>query len=445
MIDSGNEGAKHGHTCVRDLGNGAFEALARWQSGPTTTWGDRDAVQQYTYRFTPSPVFAHRQRNLYKPGTPQETAIEMCERLNRVRLESTLDSNREPGRRAAFGFPYQAMVGLADPQYGIPTSDDFALTHAALARSKDLTEMALFTDQPVYTCAPPQCSTPVTNLAQWLASKSVYERVYALRVASYEWWQGEGPADTLPHPQDLFFTLRSSGPASPPAVTSASSIETPQFVGQLYSTQLQVQFHPLLQQVCGDRLRIRVEGQAAPVGTPNFDLQPIEGEIALWDYQASGGGQWYPLLVSEVPLRPTHYATTTPDGYTRRTFDVDQAARFVSASGKVAVRLMHSAASLQNGLKFVSSYDLVQVYYLRATACSQQGEGEPEGGCEGCLLAGGQPYGADVNADGLVDETDIAFFADAFEIQSGAADFDGDESVTSDDVTSFIASWATSE
>ncbi|MBL9002274.1 MAG: dockerin type I repeat-containing protein [Phycisphaerae bacterium] len=440
LVDTFNEGGKYGHTYIQSLGGGEYDALARWACGANHTWGDRDAVSLYTWRSGGSNSYHHRQRNLYKPGDPVETDVEMCERLNRCRIESTLETPRTSSQRPPFAFPFMATIDMVEP-HSIPITDDFMLAHTAMVRAKDLTEWTWFTERPPIECPAPTCSTPRPSaLPQWQAAKSVFERVYAFRVESFEWWPLSTWTYTLPPPRDLFFTLPTTGANPLPTMTHALSASTPQFVGHLYSTQLEVRFHKLLPAVCGDRLRIRVECRAAPVDGAVFDLQPIEGEVNLWDYTASGGGQWVPLIIGEVPYRATHYAITTPDGYTRRQFDVDDAARFIGPSGKVSVRLIHSAAAVEQGLRFTSSYDLVQVYFLRTTNCTVTGGGELEGDgeCGGCLLAGGQPYGADLNADGAVDELDLILFAEALSLNASAADFDGDETVTGDDAVLFI-------
>ena len=80
-------------------------------------------------------------------------------------------------------------------------------------------------------------------------------------------------------------------------------------------------------------------------------------------------------------------------------------------------------------------------YLPRVTCFVISGGGEPEGGgCEACLLAGSQAYGADVNTDGSIDDVDVEYFTDALLAGSSAADFDGDEAITSTDTQLFLES-----
>ncbi len=418
------EGARWGHTWVKTVA-GEPTPLSSWFTATTMSWADLDSVTLYGWN-TPPPdtndnPYGFQRPNLYLPSHPMETPWQANIRMNRMRAETAIGSQGH-SRRVN---PYFLMP----PQpggFGVEAGKDDIRRLLAMGRQLDVRQGVAFQD------AKPE--EPIT-LSRWQNWQELYRQVYAFQVSDYYWSWHMGWGHVLVPPNDLFFTLRTEEVTPKETITYAAAKGDE---NDLMSTQLIVLFTPLLTNATGNGLRIRIETQVSYDENPTpCGLDIVEGEVYLWDYTGSGGGQWTRLLADGAG----RYTFTTPDFSVRRTFDVCDASRFMSSSGQVKLLARHVTTLPCGEFHFQSAYDLIQVIRLGDPPCTAI---VSEGECEDCVGMAQSPTGPDINMDESVDSADLLMMGSAFGAGEYVADYDADGSVTSEDVVTFLVDFANS-
>ena len=104
-------------------------------------------------------------------------------------------------------------------------------------------------------------------------------------------------------------------------------------------------------------------------------------------YTRPPASAWRRLNVGEGSADPARYVFVTDDFSTRRSFDVYNAAPFISHAGTVRVMLRHIAPAEFPEDGFESRYDLVQVIALNDLGNSNapQSQRAPAPGCPNCV------------------------------------------------------------
>lgn len=418
------EGARWGHTWVKTV-QGEPTPLSAWFTSPTWTWADFDSVTLYTWS-NPVPgsgsdPYSFRRPNLYLPSHPLETPWQANHRMNRMRAETAIGSQGHHLRLNPYFFMPPFPGG-----FGTEAGKDDIRRCLALGRQLDVRQGVAFHDG-----KPEQAIT----LTRWQNWQEVYRQVHAFQVSDFYWSWSTGWGNVLPVPQDLFFTLRTEGSAPKETITYAAAKGDEE---DLMSTQLIVLYTPLLAGATGSGLRIHIETQVSYEENPTpCGLDIIEGEVYLWDYTGSGGGQWTRLLADGTG----RYTFTTPDFSTRRTFDVCDASRFISSSGHVKLLARHITALPCGEFHFQSAYDLIQVIRLGDPPCAAIASEEE---CEDCVSTAQHPTGPDINMDERVDSADLLMMGAAYGEGEYIADYDANGEVSSLDVVDFLTDYANS-
>ncbi len=428
------EGSRGGLTWLKTVIVPPDKGYTRWWALKSANGASLQGPVCYDWN-TPIPgpgshgVYSYIQNDLYTGQT--ETQWAACMRMNRMRLESTIVACNGHVETIA---PYVRVPGV-DGDFGVRIGTNESRNLLALLRQLDIRNIVPFTvrspDDPLL-------------LSDWQGVSAIDRQVYAFQVNSYYWKLGKNPTSTLPVPQDLFFTLRTTGPSPQDTVASATSVYTQTHTEQ---TMLVVDFVPLLP--CpGDKLIINIEGSIEKNWSDSqvCDLNHVRGSVFAWDYTLPGGGNWTRLKFIENDSTANDYAISSGIDYSfRKSIEVCSGGRFIGPGNVVKLLLVHETdiACEEIGFSFVSHYDLVQVLRDECLFLTGTGTGSeltpPSLGT--VAQAAANPNGADLDLDGTLTTNDVLLFAQAFSNGAPLADYDEDGDNTTQDVVLFVNDW----
>ncbi|MBL9001680.1 MAG: hypothetical protein JNK25_11145 [Phycisphaerae bacterium] len=422
-VDPYNEGARYGRTFL----DGADQPQARWAAIPTTSWATCDGPQLYDWKYSPSPLYTHRQVNLYRPGWPLETDSETALRLNQHRLESIQYSSAP--HRAPKPEPYILMPDQCGT-FGLYPDERHTTLTLAMLRRQQISRVLPFT-----------ASAP--QLSKWQALRRCDDRAYAFAITGVTPWFTSASGESLPGGEDLFYSARENG--APMESWFQSTVS-----GSASIASVVVDFSAL-SAAAPDPLQLHIECRVTDVnGASHASLGGVRGDLYFWDWTASGGGAWSVVHINDDGNGTTHYRFHTLDRSMRRGFDVSLAdtGRFVSGSGHIKAMLRWEATvadiSTLPGNQFTVWIDAVQALRITPPVLTYDCDGaapppaSPPGECEECFAASPETTGPDVNFDGRVDAGDISELMGGYSASAPSADYNGDGTVDGADVADFV-------
>jgi hypothetical protein len=391
----------------------------------------------------------HRRPNVYHPAQAWETDVQTAIRLYRQQAESIVNTiapanSRNPSREVAawMGMPRSILNGDGEDAFYPYISRKTARNLLAMFRGKNIKESMYYTDSG---------GIPLTEFEDaWNQMQRTVVEVYSTRVRKYTRTFAQGFASSYEDAGEtqqqkasrLEFTLRDNA-QNPPVDREVRlnsklipvTYPTPSTVHQ---TVLTVDLdwidttymEDMTQYEINIECSIEFTGENAQRVRDASDF----GEVQLWHSDGNGSG-FYDTVNDNWPgvYAPT-YTFNAPKSlgdnrYRMRiqflTTYVDGSVFADASTGNIPttrLRLRH-----QSPFAFISRYDLVQVIPTHEVS-------NP---------LGGQAFAAnsDMNHDGVVDPTDLSIYLDEWMMDSPAADFDSDESVTGEDVDAFVEAY----
>lgn len=328
----------------------------------------------------------------------------------------------------------QLILGDVDPFTYYDNEDPFRATLAML-RAKNVPVLLLWTGG--------QTGSPTLNA--WQTTKSLIRRVYAAEVSGIKSVYGDVPEGFDGHEKTMLeYTLRdATGEDYVSSVRGEFSYNEVDNTWEMLAG-IEVYFDVRLKSEYSDTFVDLVSGDfkyeinVESVGDVE-NLGIIERVLA-WDYL---GEEWVYVPTREGELS---HGFNTPDGTSRRTFLLPYASsrRYAELAqeddpdnpnqtrpvNRMKIRVVHKGPVAQGQYPgwHHSEFDLVQVIPIPVPSDSFEDEGDG-------LAAG------DLNFDGIVGESDLDMFANAWLGEKPVADLNMDEAVDDFDLEAFIESY----
>lgn len=378
---------------------------------------------------------AARHPKWYEPPVagnhPTESWAEVLRRSHRHAVDSILNtpSRRPEGVVPWIAFPDVLSVDEFDTLAGI----DEVRRLLALLRSKDIREVALWSNKPVVVGGVARGDGIVWNLM-----KRADAQVFTSSYNDYQLVRGSDLAASSGEygvPTPLMNTLSD---VDRPTV----DIESEALDSNSNVTEFVVWLNDIDPQTLGLNGRLLLECQLVPLDPgQNFDIdewrEGVVGKISIW---RPGSEDWAPLVSVNDVGNKGDYHFYVPDVSTRREWDIgvpeapDPLCEYLeNCVGPMAIKFTHIAPAASTA-GFVSKYDLVQFYHIDDFAqWSSMMAGAPST----------DPYlAADFNYDGVQDSMDLALFTTAWTSLRRSADYNADGVVDTTDLTQFLAAAA---
>lgn len=314
--------------------------------------------------------------------------------------------------------------------YGVPTYEDIEGTRhtLALCRSKGIAEILMFGRKP---------AGGVGVKAQWETFIRASRQVFTNSYHPYQVVRGTDLQPELNgHPSCIMSTLRDGVREAQIAGEHIPGTDTD-------VTEFLVTLDDIDPIALGDAGHIMIECSVAPVdagevietfGSLESWSRGVRGTILIW---RQGSQEWAPVETINDSGDKGIYGFYTPDGTTRREWDIglqDGLCNLLSdpdnCDGALYIKLVHIAPKTASG--FVSRYDLVQVYQID----SQLSMMSLRSGSNVPLIT------VDYNYDGLQNSDDCDLFLDDWEVGNRGADYNADGEVNATDLAQFLAAFS---
>ena len=409
-----------------------YGGLGLWYTWPSIAPATNTINMPPLYAVDTTAFFHHLQGMyiLYLPDHPAETPFVAQRRVNRQRTETSINSfggGRQDITEPYWPFPEETIDGVYFSR------DKVRDLLAENVRAKEIKVLHPWR-------GPPNETEP--NGAKWSAAKEIYQQVYAFKIDQWKWLGGHNEDYTVHPLGDITNTLR--GPAnSPYGSETVLVIDSDADDGDNHYTEAEADFVPWETAAPGNGLKIYFENSIEISGLSAIENPaqfPAYGYVYVWDYNDSSveGGWWRAVEFNDDATDPKRYLFGTHDLSTRRAIVIEDAGNYVSSSGNVKLLFRHAVrtAELPNET-FRSKHDLVQVVRIDGTA-----PGFAQGGGEGGNSMSQSVTGADVDRNGMIDAADVSRFGAALQNGSGLADYNGDDSITPEDLTAFLSDFS---